>query len=149
MTAITQNEGLQTWAEIASLKDVVLKFMAGNASPLAVDRSITYRLTRGDNADLVAQIAKQLIETPSLLKNACEKTTLATESTDIRFDQRRRLKEIKFSSTCVRNQLHRRIGFFGYAYDFRSFGAIRCPYHQSDWGSWSYSLSVLLLPIVQ
>lgn len=41
------------------------------------------------------------------------------------------------------------MGPFGIADDFRAPHAAKCPYHQSAGESWSYSLSVRLLPIVQ
>lgn len=148
ITAI-HHDSLQTRAELSSLRDDLLKIVTGNASYAAVNRTIASRLIGRSNADLATQVGKQLINNPSSLKDACEKTILAKEAIESNFDQRCRLKKNKSICTCVRNRLVRRIGPFGIADDFRAPHAAKCPYHQSAWESWSYSLSVRLLPIVQ
>lgn len=147
MTAM-HHDSLQTRAELASLRDDLLKIVTGNASYATVDRSIASRLTGGSNANLATQVGRQLINNPSSLKDACEKTILAKEAIESNFDQRR-LKKNKSICTCVRNRLVGQIGPFGIADDFRAPHAAKCPYHQSARESWSYSLSVRLLPIVQ
>lgn len=148
MTAIT-HESLHTQAELASLRDVLLEFMTGNTSSIDVDRSIVSQLTDGGNADLATQIGEQLIMTPSSLKDVCERTTLENEPIEWNIDRRRRVKKNECICTCVRKHFVRRIGPFGIADDFRAAHATKCSKHRSHWGSWSYSFSVQLLPIVQ
>ncbi|MCJ1262381.1 hypothetical protein MMC22_002251 [Lobaria immixta] len=96
------------------------------------------------NADLASQVGKQLIKNPSSLKAASKKTILAKEAIE-----HCRLKKDKRICTCAQNPLVPRTGPFGTAGEFITLHTAKCPYHQSLWRSWNYSLSVRLLPIVQ
>ena len=148
ITAI-QHESLHTQAELASLRDVLLKLMTGNESSAAIDGSTASRFTGRGNTDLATQVGKQLLKTPSSLKDVCEKTILAKKPIEDDLDRRHRLKKNERSCVCVRKHSARRVGLFGIAHDFRAPYAKKCSYHRSHWWSWSYSLSVRLLPIVQ
>lgn len=105
--------------------------MTGNTSSIDVDRSIISQLTEGGNAGLATQIGKQLIKTPSSLKDVYEWTTLAKEPIEWNIDRRRRVKKNEYICTCVRKLFVRRIGSFGIADDLRAAHATKCSKHRS------------------
>ena len=147
MTAI-QHESSHMRAEMSSLRDVILTVMTANGSSVDLDRQTASRLTSSDSADLATQVGKQLIKTPSSLKDVCRKMTPPEEPVEDGFDLPPRSKK-RFGCTCVRRKSFRRVGPLGTAYSIRGPGGAKCSYHQSDWKSWSYSLSVRLLPLMQ
>ncbi len=148
MTTI-QDESSHTRAELASLRDTLLKFMAGNQSAVPIGRLVPSRLSGRDNVDVVTGVGEQPIKTPSSLKDVCEKMSLAEEPMEGHFDRPLGYKKRKSNCTCVRQQSVRGIGPLGISYDFRTPNATKCTYHKSHWKSWRYSLSVRLLPILQ
>ena len=145
MTAI-QHESSHMRAEMASLRDVILTVMTGNGSSADLDQQLASRLTSSDSADLATQVGKQLIETPSSLKDVCRKMTPPEEPLEDGFDLPLRFKKRRIGCTCVREQSFRRVGPLGTAYSIKAPGGTKCSYHHSDW---SYSLSVRLLPLMQ
>ena len=148
MTTI-QDENSHTRAELASLRDTLIKFMTGNQTSVPIDRLIPSRVDGGNNADLAIQVGKQLIKTPSSLKDVCEKMTSAKEPIEGDLGRPLGYKKRKSICTCTRQQSVRGIGPLGFSYDFRAPNATKCAYHNSHWRSSRYSLSVRLLPILQ
>ncbi len=142
-----QHESSHTRAELASLRDTLLKFMTGNQSSVPIDRLIPSRVDGGNNADLAIQVGKQLIKTPGALKDVCEKMNLADEPIEGHFYRPLGFKKRNSNCTCVRQQSVHGIGPLGISYDLRTPNATKCTYHKSHWRSWRYSLSVRLLPI--
>lgn len=144
-----QHESSHTRAELASLRDILSKFMIGNESSAAIDRPILSRLKGRDNVDVVTEVGQQLVKTPSYLKDVCEKMSLANEPIEGHFDRPLGFKKRNSNCTCVRQQSVHGIGPLGISYDFRTPNATKCTYHKPNWRSWRYSLSARLLPILQ
>ena len=146
--AAVQNESSHTRADIASLRDLILELMTQKEPTVGANRSINSQLTQ-QNAGFARSVGEQLLHSPSTLKEVCEKTTRVNQVTEGDCFPQNRAKMSLCNCAVVRERATRRSGPFGITYDFKSAHAAQCPYYQSQPSSWSYFLSVQLLPIVQ
>ena len=136
-------------SEIASLRDVILKAIVENQANVTATLSATSQLNSDNSANIAAQVGRQLVNSPSSLKEVCEKVD-QVEWLDLRGSSRRhRSMKCKCNQVNVRKQSAWRKGPFTVEYDFRAAHVTQCPYYRLHRRSWSYSLSARLLPFVQ
>ena len=144
-----QHENLLARAELTSFGDRSRKAIAGNESAVTVNQSTDSRLSGENNADAAMQIRKQLVKSPSFLRDACEEVNLADQPIVGGLVRRRRSMKHRYDCRSVRKHLNYRNGLFNINCDFSAAHTAKCPYYRLRRRSWSCSLSAQLLPILQ
>lgn len=95
------------------------------------------------------QVTKQLVKSPSFLKDVCEEMNLAEQEIARDFVRRRRSTKNRCDCRFVRNKSTYQKGLFSITYNSSAAHLTSCPHYKSHQRSWSCSLSAQLLPILQ
>ncbi|OIW33342.1 hypothetical protein CONLIGDRAFT_171939 [Coniochaeta ligniaria NRRL 30616] len=140
-----------TRAELQSLRDAVLPVITGQSQTMSVtDQTVAIRLSDTDKSDLARQLCEALLSHPSALRQSCDNAMYLP-------GQHRELWFVTKASsrlgTCVcsksrKSWTSRLITGVGLEYDLKTNHHSACPLASYTTQSWSYTLSLSILPLV-
>ena len=100
-----QHENLLARAELTSFGDRSRKAIAGNESAVTVNQSTDSWLSGENNADTAMQIRKQLVKSPSFLRDVCKDVNLADQLIVGGFVRQRRAMKLRCDCRSVRKRI--------------------------------------------
>lgn len=152
MEAVFRREHEVTRAELRSLRDAVLPVMTGRTQTIAAtdQTAVAARLSDTDKSELVGQLCQALMSSHSALEQSCDNAGyLAGKYRKVRTVSR--WLSTHNSCFCFKSRkswTSRLITGVSIEYDLQADHHPACPLAKNTGRSWSYTLSLSLLPLI-
>ena len=143
-----QHEHSRTRAEIESLKHVLLIGLSKREFALGTTPSAAIHMNEQENANLVAEVGKELVKSPNTLKRVCDHVDVADQQPLRGFFRRSRLVKCTCSQPTSQRQRFWQKGRFFFDHDFSQIHERECPSYYLHVRKWRYTFSAQLLPFL-